>query len=240
MGYDWNHYFLPALHALVSGQNPYSVPGFYNPVWILFPLIPLLWLPAEVSLLVFSTFGFFGFAAIMLFRRIPLYALVAFMLSPVVIFTLVVPTSDWIPLVGLFLPPPIGLCLVLLKPQLGLGIALYWGMNAYRNGGWKSVLRTFGPVATLGLANLALYGTPPAGELQAASWNLSLFPWSIPLGLALLGYALRRSKPLWTVPASLCLSPYVGWSSFVGIFPALPPLGIVATSLVLWAYRFLR
>lgn len=232
--------FLPAVKALLSGSNPYSIHGFYNPVWILFPLIPLAWLPTSISQVVFSSFGFLVYAGTLLSRRSPSYALFAFLISPVVILSLAYTTTDWIPLLGIFLRPPIGLFLVMLKPQIGIGIALYWAFAAYRIGGWRSLLQTLSPVLLLGLANLVIFGLPPTQELTLVSWNVSIFPWSIPVGLGLLAYAIQKSKPWWTFPASIFLSPYVSFTSLVAVFPALPPLGIAATSLLLWIYGLLR
>ena len=37
---DWHGVFRPATLALLAGESPYGVEGFYSPPWTLLPLLP--------------------------------------------------------------------------------------------------------------------------------------------------------------------------------------------------------
>src|SRR5690606_38971700 len=73
---------------------------------------------------------------------------------------------DWLPLVGFVLPPQIGLFFILIKPQMGLAVALFWLVEAWREGGLREVIRVFGPVGAALALSLALYGLWPLRSSQ--------------------------------------------------------------------------
>ena len=62
---DWDKFFRPAVLALLNGTDVYSVAGFYNVSWTLFPLIPFAVLPPELGhlLLLFCSSAAFIFIA---------------------------------------------------------------------------------------------------------------------------------------------------------------------------------
>jgi len=217
MATDWSSTFYPATHNLLHGENPYMVVKFHNPVWALFPLIPFTLMGeyiGGIALFIFNLFTF-TFAALRLKAR-PV-AMVAFLLSPLVIFDLCIGNIDSLALVGFLFPAPIGLFFAALKPQIGIAMAIFWAYQAWRMGGlWKVALTFFPTISALALTFL-LYGNwivDKSDHLLGAAWNTSFFPWSIPVGLVLLYLAIHREKLLPSIAASPFLSPYVGFQSW--------------------------
>ena len=124
---------------------------------------------------------------------------------------------DVLPVLGFILPPYIGLFLVAVKPQMGIVLAFYWLVQAWREGGGRRLLAVGGPItAAMGLSFL-VFGVWPLGFERELShwWNASLWPLSIPVGLALTAASIRLRNERFAFAASPCLSPYVllhAWS----------------------------
>ena len=74
------------------------------------------------------------------------------------------------------------------------------------------------PVTLALLISLVLFGLWPlrAAETTALWWNASLWPWSIPVGLALLGWSIYARDWRGAVAASPLLSPYVLLHAWAG------------------------
>jgi hypothetical protein len=194
------------------------VRGFINPPWTLLPLLPLVVLPEKIgraAYLVASVAGF-GLAAARLGAKPASFA--AFLLSPPVLHCLVNGNVDWMPLLGFALPNWLGLLLVFIKPQMGLGIAIYWCVQAWRKGGLKRLVHLLWPVTAAYLVSVIVVGAWPLRWEHNLSewWNASLWPMSIPVGMALLVAAMRTQRAEWAMAAGPCLSPYVllhSWSA---------------------------
>lgn len=242
-GVDWRNTYYPAVRLLLNGDNPYTVTTLHNPVWALIPLMPFAVLGEAIggAVLYFVTFTVYvGVAHKLKASRL---ALALFMASPLIVYNLVLGNIDWLVALGFILPPQVGLFLVVLKPQIGIAVALYWAWRAYRSGGVGQVVRTFWPVALCLAASFAMYGNWLAGrsdDVLSAGWNLSFFPWTLPVGAALLissrGHAARA------ISASPFLSPYLSLGSW-----SIAQLGLVGntlhcfvTTVALWvAYLFM-
>jgi hypothetical protein len=214
---DWDETFYPVGRAVITGHSPYTVHGFYNPVWALIPIVPLAVFPSNISRAIYLMISFlaFGWAAYRLGAR-PL-ALGAFMASPPVIHCLLNANLDWMPLVGCVIEPRWGLFLVLVKPQMGIAMALFWMVEAWRDGGLRRVIHVFWPVTSAFALTLVVWGRwfPTMNDMRAYWWNASLWPASIPVGLALLVAALRTRRKEPAMAAGPCLSPYLllhSWS----------------------------
>lgn len=221
---DWRLGYRVFALAALGGQSPYSTGNFYNPPWALLPALPLALLPETIGGALWFVLGLVGFAAAG--RRLGAgpVSLVAFLLSPFVILNQLNGNIDWMPMLGFTLPPPLGLFLILLKPQMGLGLAVFWAWEAFQR---RAFLRTFGPVALAFALSLALYGAWPlqTGRVLdvAQAHNTSLWPWGAPMGLAVLVIALQRRAPRWAIASSPLFSPYLLLHSWAGVFaPALP------------------
>jgi hypothetical protein len=222
---DWRLTFYPATRLLLSGQNPYLVTTLHNPAWALIPLIPM------------ALFGEKMGGAILFFVSVSVYALVArrfgkfwlFLLSPIVIYALVFGNIDWLVLLGLLFPPSIGMFFVVMKPQMGIGIVLWWAWKAWKE---KSLVKTFTPIVVALLATFMVYGNWLSGrtdDVINASWNMSIFPYSIPIGL----YLIYKKK---FISCSPFLSPYLMLGSWSVVLLELGNKWAFAIFSTLWAF----
>jgi hypothetical protein len=220
---DWRDTFRPAALALLSGQNPYSVEFFYNAPWTLIPFLPLALLPIELSraLLVLISLAGFGWTA----RRLgasPI-GMGLILISPMVIHNLLNGNVEWMVVPAFVLPPQIGLFLLAVKPQVGYVVAIFWLVEAWRKGGWRQVVRVFAPITIALVLSILIFGVWPlkSGRQLDFSFRASFWPASIPVGLTLLVYAIRRNKVRFTFGASPLLSPYALFHSWVGALYAI-------------------
>jgi hypothetical protein len=219
---DWDRHYVPAVQALVAGRSPYAGTGFVNPPWTLLPLLPFA---ADV------TAGRAGLFVLSL----AVYAVVAvrwgaspvalglFLVSPTVLHTLLNGNLEWLVLLGLLLPPRWGLFLVLVKPQVGAGVAVWWVAEAWREGGWSEMIRIISPVTAALATSLVVFGLWP---LRAAGhpgqwWNASLWPWGLPLGGGLLTYGVWKRDVRAALAAAPFCSPYVLLHAWTGAVLAL-------------------
>lgn len=242
IGVDWKGAFRPAALLMLSGQNPFAVGGYHNPPWALIPLIPIALLPEQLGAAVVLVLNFFAYGFIAYRLKAKPLPLVLFLLSPVVIFCGSTGNIDWLAALGFLMPPQIGLFFVLMKPQIGAVLAVFWLVEAWRKGGRLQVFRTFAPVTIVFMLSLILYGFWP---LQMAGmpndlYNRSMWPLSIPVGLVLLVYALRTRKAGLSLTAAPFLSPYVNIHSYA---PALLGLGVnsiefALVCVALWVMKF--
>jgi hypothetical protein len=219
-GHDWQATLRPAIVDYVfHGQSPFLQPAFHSPPWVLLPLIPFALLPVGVDNVVLFLLALvvFGLCAWRLGAR-PL-PLALFVLSPPTINVAYNGQIDWYVPLGLFLPRPLGLFFVLAKPQIGLGIAVYWLFDSYRQGGLRHVARDFAPVTLAFALSFVVFGPYllQTGELLAPGiwWNITFWPYGIPIGLGLLVGAIRRKTVRPAIASGAFLSPYVAiysWS----------------------------
>ncbi len=243
-GIDWHETFRPAAVAVLHGASPYSVKGFLNPPWAILPFVPLALFPENVgrAIVFLASATALGSTAHRLGAK-PL-ALAAFLLSPIVMHGLLNASVDWLVLVGFTLPPQMGLFFVIIKPQVGFTLVLFWLVEAWRAGGLKEVARVFWPVTVATLASLLLFGLWPLrfGQTLSYWWNASLWPMSIPVGLVLLVTAYKKGNARYAMGAAPCLSPYVLFHSWVGALVALvsSQAEMVAAVIGLWALVVMR
>jgi len=224
-GIDWRLTYRPASLALMAGRSPYdadvapSAPFFAAP-WCLIPLLPLAVLPEAVgrTILVLVAVVAFAYSARRMGARLP--TLFAFVFSPLVVHCIRNSNIEWMAILGFVLPPQWGLLLVTIKPQIGVAVVVFWLVEAWRKGRIREVTRVFAPVSVLFLVSIALFGFWP-GRLGAPmriaqEYNTSLWPTSIPVGLALLVTSLKTRKINYAMAASPCLSPYVLLHAWAG------------------------
>lgn len=167
-------------------------------------------------------------------------ALAAFLASPPVVHGLLNANIEWLPLLGFVMPPQIGLFFILIKPQIGGAVAIFWLAEAWQKGGLLETSRVFLPIIIAMLVSVALFGFWPMRfqdtlELTR-SYNASLWPGSIPVGIALLAAAIHRRNIRFAMGSSPCLSPYVLLHAWSGALVALvnQPVELIAAVVGLW------
>jgi hypothetical protein len=245
-GPDWREVYYRAIKDLLAGRNPHETvqPRFLNPTWILLPMLPLGALPIAWGGAIFFLASVMSFAyAAYKLGASPL-AMGAFVFSPPVVHCLLNGNVDWIPLLGVVLPPQIGLFLVTAKPQIGVTVSLFWLVEAWRKGRAREVARVFGPVIVAFGVTFVIFGFWPRMWLDQPEqwWNASLFPWSVPFGLWWIAQALRKREIKYALPAGPALSPYVifhTWSAAV-ISVVSSERATLALSAGLWVLVLLR
>lgn len=230
---------------IIHGSNPYSAnSGFFNPPWIAIPLLPLALFPETFGAHLNSLIGFFVFGYIVYRLRAKPVAALLFFLSPPVFVSLIFSNVDWLPALGLILPPQIGLFFIMTKPQIGLGIAVYWIWESYQTGGIKKVLKTVAPISLAFLVSFAIYGLYPlqSNRLIDIWWNTSFWPASLPIGLILLTYALKEHRFNLAIISGPLLAQYLSFNSWTFVL-----LGVLSeTSLTAlacigyWIFYILR
>jgi hypothetical protein len=223
---DWHGTFYPAAQEVWHGRSPFNVTTFLSVPWTIVPMLPLALLPerAGSAALFLASLLTYIFVAHRLGARGAWIAV--FLAAPPVIHSLLIGNIDCLSLLGFVLPPQVGLFFVLMKPQIGLAMALYWLVEAWRQGGPRQVVRVFAPVVLLLGLSLLVFGNWTATRTVDpvdSYWNTSRWPWSIPIGLVLVALSLRDSRQDFAMAATPFLSPYVAYNSWVGVVAALVP-----------------
>lgn len=239
VGLDWQNTYRPAALAIMRGDSPFSVEIFYAAPWALIPLMPFALMPYELGRLGVFLLGLaaFAFTAYQLGAR--KWTLVLFMMSAAVIGCLNNGNIEWMPLLGIVLPPQWGLILLAVKPQVGIGLGLYWMVMIWREKGFLEVVRAFAPVTILLLASFILYGLWPLRFDQTLAWsvdNTSFGLQGLFLGAVALVWSIRNRNERTALAAGPFLSPYVlqfTWSAT--LVPLLDkPWELLAGVVFLW------
>lgn len=204
--------------AILSGINPYTVPGFYSPLYVAVGFALLALLPLPIAFRLFAGFVFlsFGLAFYALTdHRIKMTILL--MCSPFPLMTVWYGNLESLILIGSFIAPVIGILLVMVKPQLGLIVALLFIWQARS---LFSIARLIVPVGCLYAISFALgmWRTTPITE----TWSIRLWPIGLLIGIPATIIALRKRRVDWALFAGPFCAPYLGTSfAFVGTFPLL-------------------
>jgi hypothetical protein len=235
-GVDWKNSFRPATLNLYSLRSPY-IPGTFNPPWAFIPLLPIALLPADLGVAVMFTLNLFVIALVAHKLGAKPLAIVILLFSPPVLLSSFNCNIDWMVALGLIVPPPIGIFLVLVKPQAGLIIALFWCYQAWKRGRIRALSILLIPVIMATIISIFVYPTWlwQLFEVGKYNYNISLWPNLIPLGLILTFLALRKSQIRFAVLASPFLSPFVALTSFsitlLGLLPSISELFVAVSGL---------
>lgn len=216
-GIDWNIAFRPATQQLIHLRSPFDIPGFFNPPWTALVLVPFAIFPEQVGRVLLMFAGFIAYAYTAYKLGGSKWSIIATLVSPPVIHNMVNGNIDFLPLLGLVMPPQIGLFFVTMKPQLGIAIVVFWLIESWRSGGVRETIRVFLPITLITFISFLFYGLWP---LRAAVevdlwWNTSLWPFSLPVGLVLMVAAYRKRDMHYAMGASPCFSPYILFHSWV-------------------------
>ena len=234
-GYDWVLAFRPAVWLLLHGQSPYvgTPEPFVNAPWALLPLIPFALLPEPYGLFTLGAVSLIAFWFIAVRLRARPIALTAFLLSPLILRCIWMGQIDWIPLLGIVLPPRVGLFFVATKPQTAGFLAVYWLHEA-----WKAhaIIKTFAPVTILTLLSFVVFGFWPA-HASTFEFTNGAWPWTIAISVAMLYVAYLSKNSIFAVAASPFAFPYARPPSFAGML--LPLLNHSALMVIACAAMWL-
>lgn len=238
---DFLDAFWPAAHIPF---DPYSIPAFLNPPWVALLFYPLTFLHERVAQAVIT---FLNLAVTLLLvaryggNR---WSFILTATSSPFLTLLFSGNIDFLPMAAFLLPANWGLVLMLSKPQVGIIAGLIWFKRA------KNRVLFLIPAAVLLLLSLTIWGWWIPDMLQNSAysagrpvgpWNISPFPWLVPVGLILLYYAWKLEDELIAVAATLCLVPYFAAYSLTAMFAMLAarsPRASIVAWIVLWGGHF--
>jgi hypothetical protein len=121
--------------------------------------------------------------------------------------------TDALTILGFVLNPVVGLFFVLIKPQLSIGVLLFWLIEAWNKGKIKQVVNVFLPAGLVYGLFLVYYFTHQHNGgmdyLLKAYWNTAIWPGGIPIGLGLLLHAIRSKRKGIFILSSPFFAPYI-------------------------------
>lgn len=249
-GIDWQLTFRPAARALLAGHSPYADPSMLSPYagapWGLIPLMPLAIFPEHVGqgMLFFLSLAAFAYTAYKLGAKPVTIGI--FLASPPIMHSLLNANLEFMVLFGFILPPQIGLFFLMVKPQIGSAVAVFWLVEAWRKGGWREVVRVFAPATVILALSFLIFGLWPLNATQvfteSVERNASLWPMSIPVGLVLLFKSLRDRNKNLSMAAAPFLSPYVLFHAWSGALISLAnsTMDMLAAVIGLWILVIIR
>lgn len=237
---DWRYFLLAAQRPFL----PYATHGFYNPPWVMWFVWPLA-LPSispDISAYLVRMLIVVVFVMLVHKRGGNLAVVLLTLTSAPVVAMIVSANVDWLLVLALLpgVERSLALPLLLIKPQIGLGVALVWLKAQWRSAGPRSLARFLLPLAVICLASFVVYGGWPlellrAAELNQASWNLaSFFPWGVLLGGSLLWKALKSEDEVLALLAMPLLTPYLAIYSASVIYAAWAARASLKANLLAW------
>lgn len=239
---DWSNTFQPAVWAFIHGQPIYGQ-TFFNPPWVLVPLIPFAVLPPELGrlLLLLCSILLFGLVAYRL--KVKPLGLILFFLTPFVFDSLAWGNIEAIALLGLAMPVPAGLVLLVIKPQITLGVIVFLLWRVVKSRDARRIVTTFLPLVVVLAGSIVMYGawwsqTLSYTQYIGSSMNLALFPLGIPLGLSLLIQSIRTQDIRLALACSPFFFPVVTPQCWLVVFLALAtqPLDMLVGTLLTNGY----
>jgi hypothetical protein len=239
---DWADVYRPAAINLITGKSPYAIHNYVAPPWALFPIAPLAVLPERIGRVAVFWITIASFAFIVKKNGANIFCIIALIVSYPVVYGLIYGQIDWLAMFGILMPPWLGLIFLMTKPQIGIGVALFLGYEAWATGGIKKLISTFLPLVGLVIVCFIVFGPDlfTKSSLVFSPTNASLWPRAIPIGVVILVSAIRRKKKFLSLTASPFLSPYLSvhsWASaIVGLSDdRLYPILISVCTWVVWA-----
>jgi len=229
---------------MAQGKSPYSVSIFYAAPWSVIPLIPFALMPPDVGNIGIFLLGLSAFAYVAYKLGAGPGSMSIFLLSASVVGCPVYGNIEWMPLLGFVLPAPIGLIFAVIKPQVGIGLVIYWFVHTLRTKGWWEMIKTFAPLGIVTLLSFWMYGfwpllfqkTMEQSQNSSLYYNTSLWPQGIFIGVWLLYKGIQKQKAGMALAASPFLSPYALQFTWVSVLAGLigSPLELLLVSIGLW------
>jgi hypothetical protein len=141
------------------------------------------------------------------------------------------------PLLGVVLPPWLGLFFIAVKPQTCGLVAIYWLYEAWKAG---TIIKTFTPVTIATLVSFGAFGFWPM-QVTQFGWINPLWPGSILLSVAMLFLSIHRKDKTQAAAASTLMSPYVRIASYSSLLLPLMRYQwfMVAVVIALWLVRMI-
>lgn len=208
-GHDWRDSFLPAAR---QWWRPFDYP-YHNPPWAALLLWPLAILPERAGFVANGLVAILVTAWFVRRQEGSWLSVLVTLLSPPLIGTLIVGNIEWLSILGLLVGGAWSVPLLLTKPQTaGLAALLFFKRSGYD---WRFWLPAGGVMA----ASFAIWGFWPVSipplPADFGTWNISIFPWGVPIGLICAWLAWKHDSLPWALLACPFLSPYLAFGSLL-------------------------
>jgi hypothetical protein len=234
-GVDYVDFFRPAMHA----DDPYAVPGFYNPFWIFALVMVSEWFGAY-RLAIWVTANLCAFVYVCIRLKMPWWAVVPFLALSGAFMSVYLGNVEGLVALGLVLPSPIGIVLLMIKPQIGMAVTAHYVLSAWIYRGWKAAAIILVPALVLFSASFILYGDWFLNSLEVVGrgYNtINFFPLGLPVGIALIVAGVARRNVGYALMAIPFTAPYMIMHTW-----AFPFLGVVLVlvkelDFIKWVYR---
>lgn len=226
-GVDYLRFFNPALHS----KNPYAVKGFYNPFWI-FPFVLAVELFGKYKVAAWIVLNLCGFLYAYLKLQVPSWAILPLLFFSGAFMSSYVGNIEGIIVLGLVMPAPIGILLLMIKPQVGMAIVAYYTLDTILHKGWKKTVILLFPFTILLSVSVSIYGTwfLNSSNIVVEKYNtISFFPYGIPLGIALIVAGVSRKNIGYALMAIPLTTPYMIFHTW-----SFPILGAILVVLPEW------
>lgn len=190
--------------ALLAGQSPYTVPGFFSPLHFLLYAGPIALLPYNLAYHLNAFLSALVF--LLIFWRLARGSIADLLImcaAPWLLFVTWYGNNDWLVMLGLFVNPIAGVFLLMLKPQIGIFPALLLLLQLPRRvaaGVVVALVLIFGASFAVGMR---------WGGAVASDWNTAFFPVTAVLAIPIVLYALRRRRSDVALSVAPALPPYV-------------------------------
>lgn len=240
---DWHYTFYPVSQNI---SEPYKIKSFINIPWTSLFLFPFRFIPENLSGVFNASLNVIIFGALIKNKGGSLLSLLLTYTSFPFLASIANGTIEWIPALGFLYPNAFGIILILTKPQSGLMVGVDW-FNRQIN----KKLFIIMPVLCI-LISLIIWRNWPYDIWSNVNRpgmivnNWSFFPWSIPIGLALIYYILKakpKNSELLATLSTFCFIPYFAPHSLSISFTLISiyyPRGSIAIWLILWMYPIIH
>lgn len=232
---DWHHTYYPATRAFIRGKTPYYQGSLLeNPIWVCVLLAPFAIFPEALGRGLLVLASVLGYYAALHNAGLPKKWILLVFLSPQILYGVNMGTIDAFVMAAPVFHPILGFMLALSKPQIGIGFAVFLLVEWMREKKYREMLLAL--ILSGGGILISLWlGMSFSGRLISVPWNTSLFPYSIPLGFAMLIFAIVKRRKWEALIASPMLSPYLTFHSWVILFVVNNPYYLIFVSILSWA-----
>lgn len=192
--------------------EPYMIPGFLNPPWVIFILAPFASIPFIWGVLAQMILYYVGLALVIAKYGGGMRTLILLALSPLALNTMIEINVDWMVVWALLLPPAYCGPLLLAKPQDAIGYLLSFK--------WHELVRWVLVMLLVGLATLLIWGDWPLAWMDSTGIYLGVLPNMAPqgflgripaliIGVGFSLYAWRKRDPVLGIFAGMFFAPYL-------------------------------
>ncbi len=225
--------FILAAWFFIHNLNPYKYYygttrylKFFNPIWILFWILPFLIIPTKYREIVYIGTNYIFLLMIMKKLRYSLFSMSLIILSIGSVAFVLCGNIDILVLSGLLYPTPIGILLLLAKPQITLVLIAVIILRIYDKKGLVGVIINILPSLIAIVIWLSIFGFPKLEPVPEANVAMPTFI-RIFVGLPLVIYALiKRSTKIGILATVFCV-PYISINSYIAISLGSPILGFL-------------